>query len=125
MSVTFDDVRKFALTLDNVEEGTSYGMPAFKVRGALFVRLKEDNKTLVVRMGIDERAEMIETDPRIYFVTDHYLNYKWILARMKRIELDVLRDLLRGAWRMASKEKALARKRTNSGKGRPASPRSR
>jgi len=112
MSVAFGDVRKFALSLDNVEESTSYGTAAFKFRGALFVRLKEDGETLVVRMGIDERAEMIETDPAVYFVTEHYLNYAWILVRMKRIELDSLHDLLRGAWRMAAKEKTTRKKRT-------------
>ena len=38
-SVTFETVRKIARALENVEESTSYGTPAFKVRGALFVRL--------------------------------------------------------------------------------------
>lgn len=106
MPVKFEDVRKFALTLDGVEEGTSYGTAAFKVRGALFVRLKEDGETLVVRMGFDERDEMIATAPEIYFVTDHYLKYKWILVRMRKIEVDATRDLLRGAWKLAASEKA-------------------
>jgi hypothetical protein len=111
MSVKFEKVRKFALSLDNVEEVKSYGTPGFKVRGALFARLKEDGETLVVRMGFDERDEMISTAPGIYFVTDHYLNYKWILVRLARIELDALRDLLRGACRLAASEKSGAKKR--------------
>lgn len=32
--MTFDDVRKFALTWPEVEEGTSCGTPALKVRKA-------------------------------------------------------------------------------------------
>ena len=111
MAVKFEDVRKFALTLDGVEEGTSYGTAAFKVRGALFVRLKEDGETLVVRMGFDARDEMIATAPEIYFVTDHYLKYKLILVRMRKIEIEAMRDLLHGAWKLAASEKSAKKKR--------------
>ena len=100
--MTFEAVRPIALALDNVEEGTSYGTPAFKVRGALFARLKEDGDTLVVRMDMDQRQELIDADPGTYYLTDHYLNYPWILVRLSRVHPDALRDLLRGAWRAAA-----------------------
>ena len=52
MPVTFKDVRKLALVLQNVEEGTSYGTPAFKVDGKLIARLKEDgNRSLWARLS--------------------------------------------------------------------------
>jgi hypothetical protein len=111
MSVKFEAVRKFALTLKNVEEVRSYGTPGFKVSGELFARLKEDDETLVVRMGLDARDEMIATAPEIYFVTDHYLNYKWILVRLPKIDYVALCDLLRGACRMAASEKNVGKKR--------------
>jgi hypothetical protein len=120
MSVKFEAVRKFALSLDGVEEVRSYGTPGFKVRGALFARLKEDGGTLVVRMGFDARDEMIATAPEIYFVTDHYLNYKWILVRLPKIEMDAMTDLLRGAWRMAEAEKKPGKKRQGLAVGKKA-----
>jgi len=102
MAVTFDTVRKLALSLDDAEEGMSYGTPAFKVRGALFVRLREDNDTLVLRTDLDQRDELIAADPEMYFITDHYLNYPWVLVRMSRIHPDALRDLVRMAHRLAA-----------------------
>ena len=39
--VTYGIVREMALALPNVEEGTSYGTPALKIRGKLFVRLRK------------------------------------------------------------------------------------
>jgi hypothetical protein len=111
MPVKFEAVRKFALTLGNVEEVRSYGTPGFKVGGELFARLKEDGETLVVRMGFDARDEMIAAAPEIYFVTDHYLNYKWILVRLPKIEADAVKDLLRGACRMAETEKTSGKKK--------------
>jgi hypothetical protein len=105
LHVTFETIRKIALSLDHVEEGTSYGTPAFKVRGKLFARLHQDSESLVVRMDRDERAELMAADPGTYYITDHYLNYPWILVRMSRVHPDALRDLLRGAWRAAAADK--------------------
>lgn len=103
--VTFNDVRKIAATLADTEESSSYGTPAFKVRGNLFVRLRNDIDALVVRVEMERRQEMIEADSEAYFLTDHYLNYPWILVRMSKIRLDALTDLLRDAWLLAGKKK--------------------
>jgi hypothetical protein len=105
MPVTFSTIRQIALSLDAVEECSSYGTPGFKVRGALFARFHQDGESLVVRMAIDKRDDMIAADPDTYFITDHYLNYPWILVRPTRIRPDALRDLLRAAHRAAAAEK--------------------
>ena len=58
--VTFDTVRQISLSLDHAEEGTSYGTAAFKVRGALFVRLHQDfESTIVVRTDFEQREELL------------------------------------------------------------------
>ena len=98
--MTFDAVRKIALALDHVEESTSYGTPAFKVRGKLIARLREDGETLVVGIDFDQREELLAADPDTYYLTDHYRNAPWILVRLPRVHADALRDLLRGAVRL-------------------------
>jgi len=102
--VTFETVR-IALTLDNVEEGTSYGTPAFKIGGALVARLHQDGCSLVVRMGLEEREELMAADPGTYYITDHYRGYPWVLVRLSRVHPDALHDLLGGARRLAAAEK--------------------
>ena len=102
MPTTFETVRKIALSLDNVEEGTSYGTAAFKVRGALFLRLKEDGDSLVVRADFEQRDALIAEDPDTYYITDHYLKYEWVLVRLSRVRAEALRDLIRMAWRQAA-----------------------
>src|ERR1035437_6402282 len=107
--MTFDAVRKIALALDRVEESTSYGTPAFKVRGKLVARLREDGETLVVGMDFDQRAELLAADPDTYYLTDHYRTYPWILVRLARVQADALRDLLGGAVRLVSARAPRAR----------------
>ncbi|HMC60209.1 MAG TPA: hypothetical protein VKJ01_13535, partial [Candidatus Solibacter sp.] len=64
----------------------------------------------VLRMSFEERGELIAADPETYFITDHYLNYEWILVRLSRVDPDALRDLLLGAWRSAAASKLRGRK---------------
>ncbi len=104
-SAAFEAVRRIALALGNVEEGTSYGTPAFKVGGALFVRMHQDGESLVVRTDFDQREELMASNPETYYITDYYLNYEWILISLSRVHPDALRDLIRMAWRLASTSK--------------------
>jgi hypothetical protein len=54
--MNYDDVKALALNLPGVEEGTSYGTAALKVKGKLFVRLKEDGETQELIEGAWQRT---------------------------------------------------------------------
>jgi hypothetical protein len=41
----------------------------------------------------------MRADPETFYITDHYLNYPWMLVRLSRVSLDDLRELLEDAWR--------------------------
>ena len=99
--MNFEDVRQIAITLPNVEEGTSYGTPAFKVKGKLFVRLKEDGETLVVKVDPDERDMLLKASPDSLFLTDHYVNYPWVLVRLPVVSREELEERIVEAWRLA------------------------
>jgi hypothetical protein len=101
-TVTFDTVRAIALTLPGAEETTSYGTPAFKVKGKLFVRQHQDGVSLVIKIDVEDREILMAADPETFYITDHYLNYPWILVRLSNVRTDQLRDLLRQAWRLAA-----------------------
>src|ERR1700739_3613605 len=92
--VTYDTVRRLALALPSVEEATSYGTPALKVSGKLFVRLHQDLDKIVLKMPFDRREEMMAADPQTYFITDHYAEHPYILVSLARVPADDLPDLL-------------------------------
>jgi hypothetical protein len=103
--VTDETVRQIALALPNAEEGTSYGTPALKVKGKLFVRLREDNETIVLRMPFDSREELMSADPDTYYITDHYQPYEYVLVRLAKVHPDALRELLATSHREAGRQK--------------------
>jgi hypothetical protein len=106
--VTFDDVRKFALLWDEVEDGTTYGTPALKVRKKLLARLREDNDSLVM-FGVppDEREMLIESQPKIFYLTDHYRDYPMVLIRLSKARRTIVEPLLHRHWRTLASKKAV------------------
>jgi hypothetical protein len=103
--MTFDEVREIALVWPEVEDGNSYGTPALKVRKKMLVRLKEDGDSLVMP-GIpqDEREMLVETQPKLFYFTDHYRDYPIVLIRLSKAKRVVVEPLLRRRWReLASK----------------------
>jgi len=100
--ITFDDVRRVGLELPDADESTSYGTPALKVKGQLFVRLHDERDKIVLRMPMEQREDMMREDPEIYFITDHYRDYPYVLVSFARLSLETLPDLLKTAHRAAS-----------------------
>src|SRR3954465_7065083 len=69
-------VCEIARKLPGVEESSSYGTPALKVKGRFMCRLRSEAEGALA-IGCDFRARQIllQADPGVFFVTDHYLNY--------------------------------------------------
>jgi hypothetical protein len=107
--VTFEAVRLAAKALPDVVDSTSYGTPALKVRGKLLARLHQDGECFVLRADLKDREIQIQSDPAVFFITDHYRDYPWILVRFLTVDPDALPDLLERAWRLVA-PKALVKK---------------
>jgi hypothetical protein len=104
----FDDVRKLARALPGIEESAGRQGPALKAHGKLLtcpaIHKSAESHSLVVKIGFDQRKELIAADPDVYYVTDHYLNYPSVLVRLSRIDRESLRRLLEKAWEFVNGE---------------------
>jgi len=112
----FDVVRRLGLALPGVEEGTTYGAPALKLRGALLCCMATNKSaergTLVVRVDDAMRDELIEADPDIYYLTPHYEHGPAVLVRLSRIHRDALGDLLEAGHRFVDARSRKTRRTT-------------
>jgi hypothetical protein len=116
-TLTFKAVETLARTLADVEVGTSWGKPALKFRGTMFVcepsHSSAEPNSIVVRMDVAERDLLINEEPETYYVKEHYVNYPYVLVRMSQVSPDALRDLIVGAHRhVASKASTRLRSQT-------------
>jgi len=108
-TITWDTVREIVLGFPEFEEGISYGTPAFKVDGKLFVRLHQGGDSVVVRIDEAERRMRMQADPKAFYITDHYLAYPWMLVRLSAVRRADLADLLLESWRLRAPARLLAK----------------
>ena len=105
---TFADVRRLTAHLPEVEESTSYGTPALKVRGRSFCRLwgereyrrdgLHDSEVLVVLCDPALKAVAIESSAGVLFSTPHYEGYGAMLVRLADVAEDDLAGLLEDSY---------------------------
>lgn len=95
--LTLAAIRKVAASIPGVEEGTSYGTPAFRCKKKLVARLHQDGTSLVLRVGDATRDHLLQADPDTFFITDHYRGYPYVLAHLNRLTATDLRKLLQRA----------------------------
>jgi hypothetical protein len=75
------DVVAMGALLPGVETGTSYGRPALKVRGNAIAVTGKEPDHFVLMVAVDELDVLIETEPQVFFQTDHYKGWPAVLAR--------------------------------------------
>lgn len=98
--LSFDEVREIALALPGVVLGTSYGTAALKVGKKLFIRLREDDETIVLHVGSEEARDLLmSADPEVFFTTDHYAGYPMVLVRLPRAKPETLTEVIEEAYR--------------------------
>ena len=102
MGSSFDTVRKLARSLPGVDESGVGEGRALKVRGKLLAWMREDPKVLAVKVSPVNREYLLEAEPEVFFVTEHYRNYPIVLVRLPRIERARLAEVLEEAWRLVA-----------------------
>lgn len=103
--IYLEQLRKIAGKLPGVTEGVCFGTPAFYVNKKLLVRLKEDGESLM--MHTQERDKWIKANPKVYYVTEHYLNYPSMLLHLSKIKPKELEILFFTAWKLRTNKTQL------------------
>jgi len=110
----FAPVAAIGRTLPDVEETTTWGTPALKVVGTMFVCIASHKSaepdTLVVMMDTADRDALIAEDPDTYYLKEHYVGHPCVLVRLRRVSPDALRGLIVGAHRHVSQKKRKPRR---------------
>jgi hypothetical protein len=106
--VTWATVRKLALSFPGMTEGTSYGEHAFLLDGKFFSRFNAKEQGLVIPVNELLRDALLAKRAGVYFTTDHYRNYPYVLARLERLPRAELASLFEEAFRAKAKRKRVA-----------------
>jgi hypothetical protein len=92
MMIFLQFLRGTLLPMPGVTEQFHFEDPAFYVNGKMFVNVKLQKE--LVAIHTIEREKWMERDPHTFFITPHFLNYKYMLIRLETVSPDDLKTLL-------------------------------
>jgi len=110
MPVDFETVRQIALAFPGVGERLSYyKTPAFTARKKFLARKHQEEKdALVLMVGEFEQGMLIQLNPDVFYITDHYRGSAAVLVRLNAIDPLDLQEALEKAWRKIALKRDIA-----------------
>ena len=95
MPLTRAEARKIALSFEGASEGPYFGKPAVFVAEKFLTRVHTKEEAMVLAIGsMEMRDMMLEAEPRLFYITDHYKKFPYLLARLSKLDKATLKDLL-------------------------------
>jgi hypothetical protein len=70
------------------------------VRGKLLARMHQTEDSFVLRTDFLDREILMQSDPTVFYITDHYHNHPWVLVRFSVVAASALPELIERAWRV-------------------------
>jgi hypothetical protein len=62
---------------------------------------------LMPGVPIDERDMLVESQPNVFYFTDHYRDYPMVLIRLSKTKRAIVEPLLRRRWRTLASRAAI------------------
>ena len=89
------EARKIMLSVQGTSEGPYFGKPSVFYGEAFVGRVHDKEEAVALRVGtIEMRDVMLEAEPRLFYITDHYKPWPMLLARLKTLDRATLRELV-------------------------------
>jgi len=95
------------LGLPSVEETTSWGQPALKAHGKLWVWWSPSEDAPVFKVSFEEREIIVAAEPERFFFTPHYKNHPLVLMRPDKFDLEWAKANLIRVWRAQAPKRFL------------------
>jgi hypothetical protein len=89
------DARKIMLTIEGTSEAPYFGKPAIFYAENFVGRVHDKEDAVALRVGtIEMRDVMLEAEPKLFYITDHYKPWPMLLARLKVLDRATLKELV-------------------------------
>ena len=106
LAIAFQKLIGIASQFPGIEESRSYGTPSLKVKGKFVARLRTESEGgLAIRCNMLEREMLLQAEPGVFYITDHYSDSEMILIDLTKVRWDAMPYIVEQAWRMVASPK--------------------
>lgn len=108
--MTRDEMYAYALSLPDTEDSTLHGVRCVRLRGKLLINDTRLEDAVSLSLDHGDIEFLMETEPRTYFKTPHFIGWPAVLVRYDQADDARLREQIDKAWaRRATKAQRAAR----------------
>jgi hypothetical protein len=101
VTVTIDDVRALAETLERSYEAVVRDRVKFRVGRIVYLAFSRDDTMMGFAFPKEERVALVESEPRKFLMPrTSDLRYNWVVVRLAELELEELHEIVLDAWSM-------------------------
>src|ERR1043166_3169007 len=95
MPLTKTEANKILLAIAGASQGEHYRQPAIFIGEEFLTRIHHKEDAVVVLTGsLEMRDVMLEAEPKLFYITDHYRKFPALLARLSGLNKKALLSLL-------------------------------
>jgi hypothetical protein len=104
MPIKREEGWKIALAIPGTEERLWFHKPAVFAHDRFLTKVHEKEEAMVLQVGsMEMRDMMLEAESKLFYITDHYRNFPFVLVRLKALTPKALKDVLTGRARQLAK----------------------
>jgi hypothetical protein len=97
MAIKRNEGWKIALSLPGTVETLWFNKPAVFIHGQFLTKVHDKEEAMVLRVGsMEMRDMMLQAEPKLFYITDHYRNFPFVLARLSALDKKSLKQMLEG-----------------------------
>jgi hypothetical protein len=97
MPISRSEGWKIALAVPGAEEVLWFNKPAVFLHGQFLTKVHDKEEAMTFRVSsMEMRDMMLEAEPRLFYITDHYRNFPFVLARLSALTPKLLKELIAG-----------------------------
>jgi len=97
MPLTRDEAWKIILAVPGAENRLWFNQPSGFLHDRFLAKVHHKEEAVTLQVGsMEMRDMMLEAEPALFYITDHYRKFPFVLIRLKALSKKVLRDILAG-----------------------------
>ena len=104
---------KIALAIPGTKEVLWFRKPAVFLHDQFLTKVHDKEEAMTLRVSsMEMRDMMLEVEPELFYITDHYRNFPFVLARLSALTPKTLKEILAGrAAQLAEQADKVAKKK--------------
>ncbi len=97
MPLSRTEARKIMLAIPGTDERPWFHKPSVFIHDRFLAKVHDKEEAVTLQVGsMEMRDMMLEAEPRLFYITDHYRKFPFVLIRLSALTAKTLKDILTG-----------------------------